>query len=68
MIERGADVISDHALDLFGTMLLMQQISTQGGGRNFRNMLMFGDRGDLSLGEAAKRNTIFQRNHFYQVK
>jgi hypothetical protein len=52
--ERLVNVVSDHGPDGFPAMGLLQQIVCQGGGSDFRNVLVLADGGDLSC-QSAKR-------------
>ena len=61
--ERLVNVVSDHGPDGFPAMRLFQQIVCQGGGRNFRNVLMLADGGDFVFVQSAKGDAVLQRNH-----
>lgn len=61
--QRGADIVNDHLADLFGPMLLMQQILTQCRGGDFWYMFVLGNGGNFRWGQAAKRDTVCNRNH-----
>jgi hypothetical protein len=44
-VEHPVNVVNDHSPDRFPTMGLLQQVVCQGGGRDFRNVLVLADGG-----------------------
>ena len=52
-IECLANVINDHCSDGFAAVRLLQQVAGQRGCRDFRDVLVLGDRGDFVLVETA---------------
>jgi hypothetical protein len=54
-----ANVIHDHVSDFLYAMLLLRKVLSEGGGGDFRQMLMLRDCENLCLGQAGKRDTIF---------
>ena len=61
--ERLVNVVSDHGPDGFPAMGLLQQIVCQGGGSDFRNVLVLADGGDFVFVQSAKGDSVFQRDH-----
>jgi hypothetical protein len=57
------DVIDDHAANLFGAVFLVSQIGSIGSRRDFRHVLMLGDRQNLFLSQVAETDAILKRNH-----
>jgi hypothetical protein len=53
-VERPVNVVNDHSPDGFPAMGLLQQVVCQGGGRDFRNMLVLADGGDFVFVQSAK--------------
>jgi hypothetical protein len=47
-----ADVIHDHVSDFLHAVRSVRKVLSEGGGGNFRQMLMLRDREDLFLGHA----------------
>src|SRR6266550_3787201 len=61
--ERLVNVVSDHGPYGFPAMGLLQQVVCQGGGRDFRNVLVLADGGDFVFVQSAKGDAILQRDH-----
>jgi hypothetical protein len=62
-VERPVNVVNDHSPDRFPAMGLLQQVVCQGGGRDFRNVLVLADGGDFVFVQSAKGDAILQRDH-----
>ena len=58
-----ADIILQHVADLLGAVVPGQQILRKCGCRDCRDVFVLGDGQDLSLGEAAHRDAVFERDH-----
>src|SRR6516162_1424111 len=56
-------VVDDHVANFFGAMLLRQQVLSERGRSDFGKMFVLSDCKHLLLGQAAKPNTVFERNH-----
>lgn len=61
--ECRVNVVNDHSPDGFAAMGLLQQIVCQGGGRDFRNVLVLADSGHFVFVQSAKGDAILQRDH-----
>ena len=57
------NIIDNHVADFFGSMLSGEKVARQRRCRHFRYVLVLGDGEHLFLGQAAKRDAIFQRDH-----
>ena len=57
-VERFMNVVNDHSPDGFSPMGLLQQIVCQGGGRDFRNVLVLADGRDFVFVQSAKGDAI----------
>jgi hypothetical protein len=60
---RRTDVVHDHVADSFGAVLVLQEILSERGSGDFRQVLVLGDGEDLVLNQAAERDAIFQADH-----
>ena len=55
-----ADVIDDHLLDFFRSLVLVQQILAQRSGRGFGHVFMLGYGRHFRTRQAAKGDAVFQ--------